>query len=161
MNVRRVGAMFIRIVSQFRRDKRTLALLFLAPLAIIALLGWVLSSSANTNVKLAVVNEARSTIVGAAAASRLETALAQQPNLAIDASLTDDSAVRQALKDKAIDMAIVIPPDFSLQNRTIQILTLGLNPSLPVRPAPSCRRSIGRRCTARRTPPSSTPWRRS
>ena len=142
MNVRRVGAMFIRIVSQFRRDKRTLALLFLAPLAIIALLGWVLSSSANTNVKLAVVNEARSTIVGAAAASRLETALAQQPNLAIDASLTDDSAVRQALKDKAIDMAIVIPPDFSLQNRTIQILTLGLNPAGEASAIPALQKAL-------------------
>jgi len=142
MNALRVIAVFRRILAQFRRDPRSLALLYIAPLAIIALLGWVLSSSANTNVKLAVVNEARSTIVGAAAASRLETALAQQPNLAIDASLTDDSAVRQALKDKAIDMAIVIPPDFSLQNRTIQILTLGLNPAGEASAIPALQKAL-------------------
>ena len=44
MNPLRVAAVFRRIVAQFRRDRRSLALLFVAPLAIIALLGWVLSS---------------------------------------------------------------------------------------------------------------------
>jgi len=41
MNPLRVAAVFRRIVAQFRRDPRSLALLFVAPLAIIALLGWV------------------------------------------------------------------------------------------------------------------------
>jgi len=40
MNPLRVAAVFRRIVAQFRRDPRSLALLFVAPLAIIALLGW-------------------------------------------------------------------------------------------------------------------------
>ena len=41
MNPLRVAAVFRRIVAQFRRDPRSLALLYIAPLAIIALLGWV------------------------------------------------------------------------------------------------------------------------
>ena len=64
MNARRVSAVFVRIVAQFRRDKRTLALLFVAPLAIIALLGWVLTSSSATSVRLAVVNESSQQDVG-------------------------------------------------------------------------------------------------
>jgi ABC-2 type transport system permease protein len=129
MNARRVGAVFIRIVAQFRRDPRTLALLFVAPLAIIALLGWVLSSSSVSSVKVAVVNEASQKAVGGVVASRLEDALAGQPTVTVDRSITDDAAARQALKDKSIDMAIIIPADFSAQHRDLEILSLGLNPT--------------------------------
>ena len=45
MSALRVAAVVRRIIAQFRRDPRSLALLFVAPLAIIALLGWVLSGS--------------------------------------------------------------------------------------------------------------------
>ena len=57
MNPLRVAAVFRRIVAQFRRDPRSLALLYLAPLAIIALLGWVLSSAQTTTARVAVVDE--------------------------------------------------------------------------------------------------------
>jgi hypothetical protein len=57
MNPLRVAAVFRRIVAQFRRDPRSLALLFVAPVAIIALLGWVLSSQQSTATRVAVLNE--------------------------------------------------------------------------------------------------------
>jgi ABC-2 type transport system permease protein len=129
MNARRVGAVVIRIIAQFRRDPRTLALLFVAPLAIIALLGWVLSSSSVSSVKVAVVNEASQQAVGAAVASKLEDALATQPAVTVDKSIADDAAARQALEDKQIDLAIIIAPDFSIQARHLEIETLGLNPT--------------------------------
>ncbi len=142
MNVRRVAAVFVRIVSQFRRDKRTLALLFVAPLAIIALLGWVLSSSTSTTVRVAVLNEASQPLVGGAVASKLETALSGQPSVVLDKSIKDDGAARQALKDGAIDMAIVVPPDFDLQNRKIEILTLGLNPTGEAATLPTLQKAL-------------------
>jgi ABC-2 type transport system permease protein len=129
MNVRRVIAVFVRIVAQFRRDKRTLALLFVAPLAIIALLGWVLTSSSATNVRLAVVNESTQQSVGQAVASRIEAALSGQPTVILDRSITDDASARKALEDKTVDMVVIVPANFDANNRRIEILTLGLNPT--------------------------------
>ncbi|HEU6439990.1 MAG TPA: ABC transporter permease [Terriglobales bacterium] len=128
MNPLRVAAVFRRIVAQFRRDPRSLALLFLAPLAIIALLGWVLGSQQATAARVAVIND--STVPGGGAlVVRLQSALEGQPGVTIDRSVTDDSTARQMLKDKKVDLVVVIPADFSLENRKIDLLTLGLNPS--------------------------------
>jgi ABC-2 type transport system permease protein len=128
MNARRVAAVFRRIVAQFRRDPRSLALLFIAPLAIIALLGWVLSSQQSLTAHVAVVDET-GVPAGAAVATRLEAALDGQPGIVLDRSVGNDSTARQMLKDKKLDLVVVLPSDFSLQNRTIELLTLGLNPA--------------------------------
>lgn len=128
MNPLRVAAVFRRIVAQFRRDPRSLALLFLAPLAIIALLGWVLGSQQATAARVAVIND--SAVPGSGAlVVRLQSALEGQPGITIDRSVADDSTARQMLKDKKLDLVVVLPADFSLQNRKIDLLTLGLNPS--------------------------------
>ena len=128
MNPLRVAAVFRRIVAQFRRDPRSLALLFLAPLAIIALLGWVLGSQQATAARVAVIND--SAVPGSdALVVRLQSALGGQPGITIDRSVADDSTARQMLKDKKLDLVVVLPADFSLQNRKIDLLTLGLNPS--------------------------------
>ena len=129
MNPRRIAAVFRRIVAQFRRDPRSLALLFVAPLAIISLLAWVLSSSGASATRVAIVNESKQPLVGAAVAQKLGAALAGQPGITVDASVKDDAAARQALKDKALDLVVVLPPEFSATNRTIEMLTLGLNPT--------------------------------
>jgi len=128
MNARRVAAVFRRIVAQFRRDPRSLALLYIAPLAIIALLGWVLSSAQSTTAHVAVVDET-GLPAGAAVAIRLESALDGQPGIVLNRSVADDSTARQMLKDKTLDLVVVLPSDFSLQNRKIELLTLGLNPA--------------------------------
>ena len=127
MNALRVVAVFRRIVAQFRRDRRSLALLFVAPVAIIALLGWVLSSSQSTTARVAVVNESANP-AGAALVTRIQGALDGQPGIALDRSVTDDSTARQALKDKKLDLVVVLPADFSVQSRKFELLTLGLNP---------------------------------
>ena len=129
MNPRRIAAVFRRIVAQFRRDPRSLALLFVAPLAIISLLAWVLSSSGASPTRVAIVNESNQPLVGAAVAQKLGAALTGQPGIIVDASVKDDAAARQALKDKALDLVVVLPPEFSATNRTIEMLTLGLNPT--------------------------------
>ena len=46
MSLRRTLAISRRIAEQFRRDERTLALLFVAPIVILALLGWVIRDQA-------------------------------------------------------------------------------------------------------------------
>jgi ABC-2 type transport system permease protein len=129
MSARRVAAVFRRIVAQFRRDRRSLALLFVAPLAIIALLGWVLSSSGNSTTRIAIVNESSQPLVGAVVAEKLQTALAGIDGIVIDTTVKDDASARQALKDKTLDLVVILPPEFSATNRTIEMLSLGLNPT--------------------------------
>ncbi|MGA2512025.1 MAG: ABC transporter permease [Candidatus Limnocylindrales bacterium] len=141
MNPLRVAAVFRRIVAQFRRDPRSLALLYIAPLAIIALLGWVLSSAQSTTSNVAVVNES-GLPAGAAVATRLEAALDGQPGIVLDRSVADDSTARQMLKDKRLDLVVVLPPDFSLQNRQIELLTLGLNPAGEASVVPAVQKAL-------------------
>jgi ABC-2 type transport system permease protein len=128
MNPLRVAAVFRRIVAQFRRDPRSLALLYVAPLAIIALLGWVLSSQQATTAHVAVVDESGSP-AGTVVAGRLVAALDGQPGIVLDKAVADDATARQMLKDKTLDLVVILPPDFSTQNRKIELLTLGLNVS--------------------------------
>ncbi len=141
MNPRRVIAVFRRIVAQFRRDPRSLALLYLAPLAIIALLGWVLSSQNATSARVAVLDESGGP-AGSAVAARLQSALDGQPGIVLDRSVTNDSTARQMLKDKTLDLVLVLPPDFGLQNRKIELLTLGLNPTGEAAVLPAIQKAV-------------------
>jgi ABC-2 type transport system permease protein len=127
MNLRRVIAVFIRIVAQFRRDRRTLALLFGAPIAIIALLGWVLSSSGATTSRVAIVN-ASGNPAGNAVVLNLTAALNGQPKVQV-VDVRDSATARQMLIDNQLDLVVSVPADFSLQNRKIGLTTLGLNPA--------------------------------
>ena len=128
MNPHRVAAVFRRIVAQFRRDPRSLALLFVAPVAIIALLAWVLSSEQSSGARLAVLDESTNP-AGSAVATQLASALEGQAGIVVDRSVVDDATARQMLKDKKLDLVVILPADFSVQNRKIELLTLGLNPA--------------------------------
>jgi ABC-2 type transport system permease protein len=141
MSLRRVAAVFRRIVAQFRRDRRTLGLMFVVPLAIIALLGWVISSSGATTVHLAVVSESPNQIVAGAVAA-LDEALDGQSGIALDRSVTTYADARQRLKDKKLDLVIVIPADFGPQNNTVQILTLGLNSAAEAEALPVVQKAL-------------------
>ena len=127
MNPLRVVAVFRRIVAQFRRDPRTVALLYLAPLAIIALLAWVRSSQQSGTANVAIVNESTSPV--GLIASKLQSALSQQTGISVQPWSTDESAARQMLKDNKVDLVVILPPDFSVENPKIELLTLGLNPA--------------------------------
>ena len=59
MNLRRTLAISRRIVHQFRRDHRTLGLLFVAPIVILGLLGWVIRDQQVPTTRLAVVDLAQ------------------------------------------------------------------------------------------------------
>ena len=141
MNPLRVAAVFRRIIAQFRRDPRSLALLYLAPIGIIALLGWVLSSSQTTTARVAIVDESGQP-AGALVISRLDSALDGQVGVVLDRSVADDATARQMLKDKKLDVVVIVPPDFSVQNRKIDLLTLGLNPTAEASVLPAIQRAL-------------------
>jgi ABC-2 type transport system permease protein len=125
MNLRRTLAISRRIADLFRRDHRTLALMFVAPIVIMAMLGWVIRDQGPAETRVAIVNTAG--VPGDLVRSRIGDA-------AIDAGLTyrDDitaeDAARQALIDDDLDVALFIA--FNGQAPQITILTLGLNPTV-------------------------------
>ncbi len=115
MNPRRLLAVVRRIVAQFRRDRRTLALIFVVPLVLSALLGWVLRDQQTVPVRLAIVNRDGSVgqrIADALIATRGEVRRFASGNLvAIPSSTVDEATARAALADGELDVALVIPPD--------------------------------------------------
>jgi ABC-2 type transport system permease protein len=128
MSAPRVAAVVRRIIAQFRRDPRSLALLFAAPLAIIALLGWVLSSSGASTARVAIVSESNQP-ASSAVVSRLTAALQGQPTVMVNTDVHDAATARQMLKDKQLDLVVDIPADFTVQSPKLQLVTLGLNPT--------------------------------
>jgi ABC-2 type transport system permease protein len=122
-SIRRTLALAMRIVRQFVRDKRTLALLFLAPLLIMTLLNFVLGSSGSNSLTLAVVPPPGPghDIVQQAISKGLAKAKGVQV-IYIDADQVDAK-----LKDGAANAALIFPPDF------VSAAASGAQPSVTLR----------------------------
>ncbi|HYM67149.1 MAG TPA: ABC transporter permease [Patescibacteria group bacterium] len=105
MSGRRVGAITRRLLQQFRRDHRTLALLFVAPIVILWLLGYLIRGSASLP-SVGIVNEDQ----GPAGAT-VAAALAR--STAISATTIDASQGDSKLKDGSLAAYILFPADFT------------------------------------------------
>src|SRR3989454_5155449 len=105
MSAHRVAAITRRLLQQFRRDRRTLALLFVAPIVILGLLGYLIRGSASAPA-VGIANEDQGPL-GAMFASALE-----QSSL-ISASAIQASDGDAKLKDGSLVGYIVFPSDFS------------------------------------------------
>ena len=105
MSGHRIGAITSRILRQFRHDHRTLALLFVAPIVILALIGYLIRGSASLP-DVGIANEDQGPM-GVTIASSLE----QSKKIhAIEIHPADGDA---KLKDGSLVAYIVIPADFT------------------------------------------------
>ena len=117
MNARRVAAVIRRIVAQFRRDRRTLALIFVVPIVISALLGWVIRDQQATPVRLGIVNQAGAAgqrIADAIIATRAQSrgsAGSRAAPIDVPTSTIDESTARSELANDRLDVALIIPSD--------------------------------------------------
>ena len=83
MSGQRVAAITRRLLQQFRRDHRTLALLFVAPIVILGLLGYLIRGSASAPV-VGIANEDQGPLgatVAAALARSSEISTTSYPGL--------------------------------------------------------------------------------
>jgi ABC-2 type transport system permease protein len=131
VSLRRTLAISRRIAQQFRRDERTLALLFVAPIVILALLGWVIRDQAPPAGRVAIVNQAGP--LAQLGVDRLATAITDAGLIYVPA-ITDEAAARAALANDDLDVAIVVPaslPADVLAGRptTITVITPGVSPT--------------------------------
>jgi ABC-2 type transport system permease protein len=129
----RILAIARRIAQGFRRDERTLGLMFVVPLVVTALLGWVLQDTKDTVVDVVIVNEA------GAIGDRIVTALtdaAKQPDsdIAITATVGTEAEAVARIRDGTGDIAIAIPSDLlstvQAGNRpTLTVISEGTDPA--------------------------------
>lgn len=107
MSLFRILAVARRIIQGFRRDERTLGLIFVVPLVVTALLGWVIRDQKDVTIEAIMVNDA------GPAGQRIVDALTQATIGApdgIEVISTADSAeaARSALRDGNGDIAVVL-----------------------------------------------------
>jgi ABC-2 type transport system permease protein len=107
MSGHRVAAITRRLLQQFRRDHRTLALLFVAPIVILGLLGYLIRGSTSAPV-VGIANEDQGPL-GAIVAAALDRS-SKIKTTSIQAA---DGDAR--LKDGSLVAYIVFPTDFSRQ----------------------------------------------
>jgi ABC-2 type transport system permease protein len=105
MSGRRVRAITIRLLEGFRRDRRTLALLFVAPLVILGLLGYLMRGS-STAPAVGIANED----TGPQGAVVAETLSHSSRISTTNISAADGDS---KLKDGSLAAYIVFPTDFS------------------------------------------------
>jgi ABC-2 type transport system permease protein len=129
MNGRRVAALTRRIVSQFRRDRRTLGLIFVVPIVVLALFGWVIRDQKTATTQLAVAVE--DPLAGPILLPALRP-IASKEGIAL-VEVADEQAAREAIRDGRATVAIIVPAGFLAAERAgqspnLRVLTLGVNP---------------------------------
>ena len=107
MSRRRIAAIARRIVQQFRRDRPSLGLVFVAPIVVLALLGWVLRDQSTPAIRLGVVDPTASgQIVGA-----IRQATTSRGWVVVEIGHAPEAET--ALRDESVDALIVIPVGFA------------------------------------------------
>jgi ABC-2 type transport system permease protein len=114
MSPAHVRALATRIVQQLRRDHRTLALLFVAPIVILALLGYLLRSQESGTLIVGISNQDQPVApLNISVAGRLIDTLRQNDRLTVRDLSGDTAAVRDAVRDGTVDAALVFSPTFT------------------------------------------------
>ncbi len=108
MTVGRIAAVARRIIQQFLRDRRTLALVFAVPVAVILLLGYILRTAGGST-EVALIDHTTATGGGTPVATLLRGFLAQGDVAVRDLSLED---AEKAVRGGGIDGLIVVSGDF-------------------------------------------------
>ena len=105
MNGHRIAALFRRVTQEIRRDRPSLALLFIAPIIVTGLLTFILREGQAPTVHAVIVNQAGPP--GVVAAAALSQALQQQGGTAT--LVADEAAARAAIEDGSASVAVILP----------------------------------------------------
>jgi ABC-2 type transport system permease protein len=122
MSARRIFAVARRIAEAFRRDERSLGLLFVAPILITLLLGWVIRDSAAGSMRLVVAGAPDSVIQALRTAAEDLDARAE---VTVEASTPD--VVNGQIRDDQADVGLIVAGNGS--NVTMTIVTEGTDPA--------------------------------
>jgi ABC-2 type transport system permease protein len=132
MSLKRVLAVARRVAQGFRRDERTLGLMFVAPLVITGLLGWVMRDQTDEVVDVVIVNEAGA--IGDRIVSAFQTAAGDPDNhVFLRANVSTEAEAEPLIRDGSADLALVIPGDLLAtvaagERPTLTVITAGIEP---------------------------------
>jgi len=126
MSARRISALVRRLVEEIRRDRPSLALLFIAPILITGLITYILRESDRPAVHAVIVGPAGP--AGSAIGGAVSTALTAQG--ATVATAADEATARSMIAEGDATVAIVIPAAITAgQAPSFTIVTNGIDPS--------------------------------
>ncbi len=132
MSLMRIGALATRIVRQFLRDPRTLALIFLVPILVMTLLNLVLDNQSSA-ATLAVVLPTASDTATAQFNQALKQALAKQSDT-LTVTYINAGDADPTLSNGDANGVLIFPPDFATQlqqGTSTEQITLRLDGSNP------------------------------
>ena len=143
MSLRRVVALFRRLVQELRRDRRSMALLFVAPIVLTGLMAYVLRGQQVATASFVMVNEAGQ--AGEVIVGSLEDAVRAQGGSATDAP--DRATAEAALRDGTAGLAVIVPADFATQltsgdKPVLIVVTPGLEPGTDGQQATALQRAL-------------------
>jgi len=126
MSRRRTVALFRRVVQEIRRDRPSIALLFIAPIVITGLVTFILREGETPPVEAVIVNMAGAP--GSIYASALTSALEAEG--ATVTTAPDQAAAEQLIADGLATVAVVLPEGMGQGGPvTITVVTNGMDPS--------------------------------
>jgi ABC-2 type transport system permease protein len=120
MSIARTWAVTLRIVRQFRRDPRTLILVFAVPLLVILLVGYLLRTTSG-GIKLGFVDE-----TGGTAAPALRALGQSLSEAGVTPHYLSRAEAEEQVKSDKLDGAIIIAP--TAQGQGVSVLLEGSNP---------------------------------
>jgi ABC-2 type transport system permease protein len=125
MSRRRTVALFRRVTQEIRRDRPSIALLFIAPIVITGLVTFILREGQTPAVEAVIVNMAGTP--GTVYASALATALESEG--ATVTTAPDQAAAEALIADREATVAVVLPAGLGGGGGvTIAVITNGMDP---------------------------------
>ena len=125
MSPRRLRAIFRRVVQEIRRDRPSLALLFMAPVLMTGLVTFIVRESQTPSVDIVIANGGGPG--GQVVAAGLK-AMLQASDVTVNEA-ADETAVRDALAAGTADVGIVLPATLGRPEATITVITNGMDPA--------------------------------
>jgi len=126
MSGQRIAALFRRVVLEIRRDRPSLALLFIAPVLVTGLVAFILREGQAPTVDAVIVNEAGAP--GEALGTALGAAIVAGGGSATEAP--DEATARSMIEAGTATVAVRFPSDLATaQSPTITVITDGLDPA--------------------------------
>ncbi|HET6263118.1 MAG TPA: ABC transporter permease, partial [Chloroflexia bacterium] len=131
MSFPRIMAITGRIIGQFRRDHRSLGLVFIVPIVVMSILGYVLRAQESRTVNVAVVNEDNPPAGQTSMAQPVISTLEQDENIVVAEMSRADAD--EAVRNGSQRVALVFKSDFTEQFRStrkanLEVIVEGSNP---------------------------------
>jgi len=137
VSLSRIAAIALRILKQFRHDPRTIALIVIVPLLVMALIGYLLGDSGKEPLPVAVVNldaGAEAPVGHVSLGVEIARALAADDAIAVQ-TVPSPEAAAERVRAAEVAGAVILPPDLTRrvladEPASVRVVVGGTDPNL-------------------------------